>query len=137
MTPTERAADYARAVLADELPACRFVRLACQRWTDDLARDDWPYRYDAERADRAVRFMELLPHTKGKWAAKKERLRFEGWQCFIECNLFGWVHVDTGFRRFRSSYEEVPRKNGKSARLAARGLYLFAADGEAGAEVYS
>jgi phage terminase large subunit-like protein len=40
-------------------------------------------------------------------------------------------------RRFRESYEEEPRKNGKSIRLGARGIYLFVADGEAGAEVYS
>jgi phage terminase large subunit-like protein len=102
-----------------------------------LAREDWPYVFDAERANRAVRFMELLPHTKGKWSAKKERLVLRPWQCFIECNIFGWVHKETGLRRFRLVYEEEPRKNGKSIRLAARGLYLFAADGEAGAEVYS
>lgn len=35
------------------------------------------------------------------------------------------------------SFELVPRKNGKSIRVAARGIYLFAADGESGAEVYS
>lgn len=136
-TPVEHAHDYARKVLAREIPVCRFVRLACQRFVDDLAKDDWPFVFDPERANRAVRFMELLPHTKGKWAAQKQRLKLEPWQCFIECNLFGWVRKDNGLRRFRESYEEVPRKNGKSIRLAARGLYLFAADGEAGAEVYS
>lgn len=78
-----------------------------------------------------------MPHVKGRWAAKKERLKYEPWQCFAECNLFGWVNKKTGLRRFRESYEEVPRKNAKSTRLAARGLYLFAADNEAGAEVYS
>jgi phage terminase large subunit-like protein len=78
-----------------------------------------------------------MPHTKGKWAAKKETLKLEPWQVFAECNIFGWVKTDTGLRRFREAYEEVPRKNGKSARLAARGNYLFAADGESGAEVYS
>lgn len=137
MTPTESAKDYARSVVASKIPAGQYVRLACQRFLDDLKRKDWPFRYDAEKADRAVKFMELMPHTKGKWAAKKERLILGPWQRFIECNLFGWVRKDTGLRRFRESYEEVPRKNGKSMRLAARGLYLFAADGEAGAEVYS
>lgn len=111
--------------------------MACERFIRDLGRRDWQYRYDASRADRAVRFMELMPHVKGKWSAKHERLELQPWQRFAECNLFGWVHKDTGMRRFRESYEEVPRKNGKSARVAARGLYMFAADGEAGAEVYS
>lgn len=135
--PVDLCNGYARAVLAGEIPVGRFVRLACQRYVDDLARDDWQFTFDAARANRAVGFMELLPHTKGKWAALKQRLVLEPWQCFIECNIFGWINKTTGLRRFRLVYEEEPRKNGKSIRLAARGLYLFAADGEAGAEVYS
>ena len=137
MTPSESAKQYARDVTAGNIPAGRYVRLACQRFLDDLEREDWPYMFDEAKADRIVRFIQLMPHTKGRWSAKKERLILQPWQCFIECNLFGWVHKETGLRRFRIVYEEVPRKNGKSLRLAARGLYLFAADGEAGAEVYS
>lgn len=136
-TPPERARAYADDVLAGRIPVCTYVRLACQRFRDDLARHDWPYEYRSELADKAVRFMELLPHTKGKWSAQKLRLVLEPWQCFIECNLFGWVRKESGLRRFRESYEEIGRKNGKSIRLAARGLYLFCADGEEGAEVYS
>ncbi len=139
MTPTESAKDYARGVVAGKIAAGKYARLACQRFLDDLKRrgSDWPYKYDAAKADRAVRFMEMMPHTKGKWAAQRQKLVFQPWQHFIECNLFGWVYKGSGLRRFREAYEEVPRKNGKSLRLAARGLYLFAADGEAGAEVYS
>lgn len=136
---SESAKAYARNVVAGKVPAGKFVKLACQRFLDDLKRKgkDWPYTFDAARADRAIRFMQLMPHTKGKWSAKKERLEFQPWQCFIEANIFGWVVKGTGLRRFRKAYEEEPRKNGKSIRLAARGLYLFAADGESGAEVYS
>lgn len=137
MTPSVHARAYAEGVAAGKIVAGRYVRLACERFLKDLKRKDWPYRYDAEKADRVVRFMELMPHVKGKWAAKKELLKLSPWQHFIECNLFGWVHVETGLRRFREAYEEEPRKQGKSMRVAARGIYLFAADGEAGAEVYS
>jgi phage terminase large subunit-like protein len=136
-TPSDQAKQYAADVTAGRIVACRYVRLACQRFLDDLDRTDWPYRFDEEAANHACNFMQLMPHTKGKWAAHKDRLAFQPWQCFIEANLFGWLHCETGKRRFRESYEEVPRKNGKSIRLAARGIYLFAADGEAGAEVYS
>lgn len=137
MTPSEAACSYAENVVAGKVIAGRYVVLACKRFLEDLERTDWAYRYDDAKADRAVRFMQLMPHTKGKWSAKKQVLKLEPWQCFIECNLFGWVHKETGLRRFRECYEEEPRKNGKSIRLAARGIYLFAADGEAGAEVYS
>ena len=27
-------------------------------------------RYDESKADRAVRFIEMLPHTKGEWEGK-------------------------------------------------------------------
>ncbi|MCL6471174.1 MAG: terminase large subunit, partial [Ralstonia sp.] len=40
-------------------------------------------------------------------------------------------------RGFRGSYIEVPRGNAKSTLSSAVGLYMLAADGEGGAEVYS
>ncbi|PRD26039.1 UNVERIFIED_CONTAM: Putative terminase large subunit [Trichonephila clavipes] len=140
MTPSDIARQYASDVVSGGIVACRYVKLACQRFLNDLERqddDDWTYVFDEAKADRAVKFMQLMPHTKGKWSASKSKLVFEPWQVFIEANIFGWVKKDTGKRRFREAYEEIPRKNGKSARLAARGIYLFAADGESGAEVYS
>ncbi len=55
---------------------------------------------------------------------------------FHHGTLFGWKRSD-GARRFRTSYLEVARKNGKSTWGAGAGLYLFIADGEPGAEVYT
>ena len=137
MKPSDKARQYAEDVCAGRIIVGKYVRLACQRFIDDLARADWPYYFDEAAANRACDFMQLMPHTKGRWAAKRELLIFQPWQCFIECNLFGWLNKETGKRRFREAYEEEPRKSGKSARLAARGIYLFCADDEAGAEVYS
>jgi phage terminase large subunit-like protein len=51
-------------------------------------------------------------------------------------SIFGWVHVTTGLRRFRTSYSEIPRKNGKSLEAAIVMLYLSFFDGEPGAEGY-
>jgi phage terminase large subunit-like protein len=58
------------------------------------------------------------------------------WQQFYLATLFGWRRAD-GTRRFRTSYLEVGRKNGKSTMLAGVGLYLLLADGEPGAEIYT
>lgn len=140
MTPSDKAKKYAQDVVAGKIPNCKWVKLACSRFLSDLEKqdtDEFPYIFDEEKADRAVNFMEKLPHVKGKWAASKQNIKFEYWQCFIECNLFGWINRDTGFRRFRVSFELIPRKNGKSLKAAARGIYMFAADGESGCEVYS
>jgi phage terminase large subunit-like protein len=136
MDPCEVAIKYAEEVVSGKIVAGKLAILACKRFLDDLEKD-WQFEFDRSRANRAVRFMQMLPHTKGKWAAKKQLLVLEPWQVFAECNLFGWIKKESGLRRFRESYEEVPRKNGKSARVAARGIYMFAADNESGAEVYS
>ena len=131
---------YARAVIAGNKPANKWVRLACQRHLDDLKRSKaraYPFLFDAEKAERVCRFIELLPHTKGKWASAGEKLKLEPWQCFKTVCLFGWLRKSDGYRRFRKALILEPRKNGKSAWAAAIGLYMLAFDGEHGAEVYS
>jgi phage terminase large subunit-like protein len=137
----EIAARYARDVVEGRVLACRWTRLACQRHLRDLERaqseDGWKYQFDVAKAERACRFIELLPHTKGRWAAASALMELEPWQAFIVCVLFGWVKTANGERRFSLAYIEVPRKNGKSQLAAGIGLYLFACDGEFGAEVYS
>lgn len=79
----------------------------------------------------------MLPHTKGKWAAKKEAITLQPWQCFLLVIGFGWVRKDNGKRRFRTFYWEIPRKNGKSLLAGGIGCYMFCADGEFGSEIYS
>lgn len=141
-TPTyaERARTYAIDVVAGRVLACAYVRLACQRHLDDLdAQDDpeFPYRFDTEAVEHVGMFVEAMPHIKGRWVERRERLLLEDWQCFVLAVPFGWVRKSDGLRRYRRVYIEVPRKNGKSSLTAALGLYMFAADGEHGAEVYS
>ncbi|WP_234744886.1 terminase large subunit [Burkholderia sp. WTPI3] len=138
---------YAEAVVAGNVPACRWVKLACQRQLNDLARfkgKSSPYRFNPKLTDRSGRpfapadnlcsFIERLPHVKGPLAG--ESITLEPWQVFILTTVFGWVQAD-GRRRFRRSYIEVPRGNAKSTLSSAVGLYMLAADGEGGAEVYS
>ncbi|MEQ1930977.1 MAG: terminase TerL endonuclease subunit [Parvularculaceae bacterium] len=131
---------YASAVVADEVPACKWIKLAAKATLEDFAREQeeaFPWRFDHARAWRAGAFIEALPHVKGGWAARGERMRLEPWQVWIIASLFGWVRKDTGRRRYRRALILVPRKNGKSLFAAAIGLYMLAGDGEHGAEVYA
>lgn len=140
MSHVEEAHRYARQVIAGKLLAGKWVRLACQRQLDDLKREKeaaWPYRFDRKKAERICNFIQLLPHTKGMWAARRETIVLQPWQKFILCAVFGWVHKTTKLRRFREVYAEIPRKNGKSVLAAGVGLYMFTKDNEFGAEVYS
>lgn len=137
---TEAALGYAQGVVAGEIVACKWTRLACQRQLDDLARersDGWPWVFDDELASRPCEFIELLPHIKGKWARERRLIELEPWQCFIITTVFGWVHHETGLRRFKEGYVEVPRKNAKSTLSSGLALFMLSADGEHGAEVYS
>jgi len=137
---TTRAQKFARDVVRGKVPCCRYVKLACQRHLVDLEASkgrDFSYRFDPTKAEKKLRFIEVLPHTKGEWAQKRQRVKLEPWQCFGIAVTFGWVRKKNGLRRFRESYWEVPRKSGKSLIAAGVGLSMFCADGEFGAEVYS
>jgi phage terminase large subunit-like protein len=130
---------YARDVVAGKIDACKWVRLACQRHLDDLEASKgrgFKWRFDRAQAERVCLFVQMLPHTKGKWARERKRLKLEPWQAFIFCCVFGWVGKKNGLRRFREVYCEIPRKNGKSVIAAGVALYMLCADGEFGAEVY-
>ncbi|EMY7644241.1 terminase large subunit [Klebsiella aerogenes] len=128
---------YARDVLNGKILACKSIQLACQRHFNDLKISldkDYPYRFDRELAERACRFVQLLPHSSGDLAGQK--LKLEPWQAFAFSSIFGWVTKKTKKRRFREAYIRVARKNGKSFFAAGIGTYMFCADGENSAEVY-
>jgi len=129
---------YAAAVVDGLVPAGKYHRLACVRHLRDRAREGtpaFPFRFDLAKAERFFRFVGLLKHYKGEWAGQP--IVLQPYQLFRLGSIFGWVHVETGLRRFRTSYHEIPRKNGKSLEAAVVALYLTFFDGEAGAEGYT
>lgn len=129
------AIDYAEQVCSGGIVAGNWCKEACERFLADLSRD-WEWIFEDWRAEQACEFIEELPHIKGEWAKRGERLKLEPWQCFIVCNIFGWVDSE-GYRRFRTVFIDVARKNAKSTLASAIGLYMLAKDYEAGAEVCS
>lgn len=136
----ERAQKFAKDVVAGRIPACKYVRQACQRHLDDLVESrkaSYKYKFDPAKAEKRLKLIELMPHTKGEWAFKRQLVTLEPWQLFGLACTFGWVRKVSGLRRFRMSYWEIPRKNGKSVIAAGVGIAMFVADNEFGAEVYS
>jgi phage terminase large subunit-like protein len=112
----------------------KWVALACERQLNDLQRKRFNYHFDEARAAHICKFIELLQHTKGEWAGRL--IVLEDWQIFLLTTVFGWVD-SAGYRRFKVTYKEIPRKNAKSTVSSGVGLYMLTADGEGGAEVYS
>ncbi len=91
--------------------------------------------YSEGAANHAVDFIEgFCEHVEDRWAGQP--LLLEPWQTDIIRTLFGWKR-ENGTRRYRTTYIEIPRKNGKSLLAAAIGLYLLVADGTQGGKVFS
>ena len=133
------AEQYISDVISGKITANKWVRLACERHRRDIKdsrKKEFPYRFSKEKGNHAIRFFtRYLRHSKGEWAGKIFYL--EPWEQFIVWNLFGWIRKSDKLRRFRWAYIEIARKNGKSTLLAGIGLYLFIADEEPGAEIYT
>lgn len=127
-----KAKQYINDVLSGKELVCQYTRQAVERHVSDLKRKD--IYFDEEEAERVLKFFPFLKHYKGAWAGKDFIL--EPYQCFIISCIFGWKNLD-GTRRFRKATIEIPRKSGKTTIAAGIGLFMFVADGESGAEVYT
>lgn len=94
------------------------------------------HRFNERLAQYVVDFFpRFLCHSKSPWAG--DPFELADWQIErLIFPLFGWVRPD-GTRRFRRSYIEIPKKNGKSALASGIGIYMLVADEENGAEVWS
>ncbi len=93
------------------------------------------YYFDESAADNAVRYIEThIRHVKGKLAG--QRLKLEEWQKDkIVRPLFGWKVKETGLRKYRSAYVEIPKKSGKSFIAAAMAAIFLDIDKEGGSEI--
>lgn len=140
---TDGATRYAEDVTAGRMVAGPYVRQACQRHLNDLAR--WgtapsahPYWYDEAAAARVVRFFAEVLVLADMLDEDGDPVPFvpQGWQAFILGNLFGWKKAD-GHRRFRTAYIETGKGSGKTPLGAGIALYCLVADGQAYPEVYS
>lgn len=140
-SPVRVANDYARRIVAGKLPACRQIRQACERHLADLARaradQEFPFYFDPTAVNHFYRFYHLLPFIEGEQAARGEHFMMPPWLTWVVACLFGWRRRTDGSRRYRRLFFSVGRKNTKSTFAAIVGLYLLAADNEAGAKIFA
>lgn len=128
---------YSKDVLNGDIVACQKHKWACLRFLNDLEKqgtDEFPYIFDEERGERFLDWMRLFKHRKGVLAGQYIEPHII--QKFVFGNIYGWIHKDTGLRRFNKGYWQVGRKNAKSQSLGAVGSYEGSAFGEPYAEVY-
>ena len=123
---------YVTGIIDGSRPSCRYIRLACQRWLDDLKRDD--LYFDSAIYLKICRFSRQFKHYKGPLAG--QFFEPEDWQLFVFANIIGLKRSESGRRKYRLGDLYLPRKNGKTFLSAIFALWFLMMDGEAGAEVY-
>lgn len=111
-------------------PVCKWERLACERHLKDLQRqgtDDFPYVFDESRANRIFDWFEkCCKHPRGVFSGQPIILNSA--QRFDYGSTFGWVHKDTGRRRFKKAFFMKGRGNAKSVEMSGISLYVMCAD---------
>jgi phage terminase large subunit-like protein len=134
---TDQLIEYCSRILDGRIIACTKHKWACQRLLNDLDKqktEDFPYYFDEAEALKAINWMEEFKHSKGELAGTKIKAHI--FTKFTLGNIYGWININTGYRRFKRMYEQVGRKNAKSQTLAAMGSYELIPYKVAGAEVY-
>ena len=124
MSNKEEIIQYCHDCISGVIPSGKKHVWACERFLRDLERigtPEFPYIWDEQRAGKIVKWFALLKHTKGALAGTP--IILTPWQKFRECQIYGWIHRETGRRRFRKAFIEVARKNAKSQMEAGEALY--------------
>ncbi len=127
---------YWEAIQGGKVTVPKRVYKTYERLVSDIKEPRGDYVFDESRANKPIRFIEqFCKHSKGEWAGKPVKL--ELFQKAYIAALFGFIHKDTGLRKYKETLFMVARKNGKSTMLAGIALYMLIADNEPGSEVYS
>ena len=82
--------------------------------------------FDTTRADRIIRWFGQCIQVRGVEQARA--IELQPWQVFDLGCTYGWVHKDTGARRFSRTYNKRARGNFKSTEKSGQALYHMCGD---------
>ena len=121
----DRAIKYAESVVSGSIdrPAGNTEILVCKRFLYDLNRqetDDFPYVFNEKKTQNFIDFAETLTLAEGD---EPKPFVAADFQAFVFENWNGWVIKDTDNRRFRTSYIQIGRQNGKSVMNSIPAMY--------------
>jgi len=137
MTILQELKQYSEDCISDINLSCQKHKWACQRFLNDISNQnsqDFPYYWNEEEAEKIVKWFTYLRHSKG--VLPKQPIHLTSWQKFCLCQIYGWRHYQTGYKRFTKSFIEVGRKNAKSQMEAGVVLYEIATQSTKNNEVY-
>lgn len=133
------AKQYAIDVTSGKKVAGAEIVLACQRFLDDLNRDDIELR--ARDPNAVCSIMEgFFVHQQGEDMHGRpllgEPFLLEPWQIFCVVNLLGWYFTGTDERRFKEGWIQVARKNGKTSFISALAFAVGILQRRSGSKIY-
>lgn len=133
------AVKYAEDVVNGTKVAGEDVVNACQRFLNDLKRDDLDFR--ETDPDAAVSIIEgFFVHRKGELPDGTPLLGkpflLEPWEIFIVYNLLGFWHKGTNIRRFNEAFIMIARKNGKTSFICSLTWAIAIIQRRSGSTVY-
>lgn len=128
-------AEYWKAIESGEIVTSKEIKAVYKHLNKKLTTSKIDgYHYDADKAERAIHFIESfchLPKVKGSPLVKLML-----WQRAMISAIFGFVD-DDGNRQYHEVALIIGRKNSKSTTAAFIALYLLLADAEAEPELYT
>lgn len=135
----KEAVKYAEEVTSGKKVAGAEVVAACQRFLDDLKRDDLELR--TRDPDIAIAIIETtLVHAQGEDMEGQPLLGrpflLQPFQIFIVYNLLGFWYTGTNNRRYKEAFIELARKNGKTSFIAALAWAVSILQRKSGSKVY-
>jgi len=110
---------YINQIINNEIIHGQMVRLGVLRHLNDLEKsetDDFPYYFSEEKADEFIKFVGLCKLTSKEWQGKP--FPIQPFQAFYYAMVYGWLHKETHFRRFKKVYWCTARKSAKSEMTA-------------------
>lgn len=133
------AIEYADRCISGKEIAGDDIIAACQRFRNDLIRDDIELRMHDPAL--AIKIMEkTLVHKQGEaldgTPLMGKPLTLEPFQVFIVVNILGWYYVGTNIRRFKEAFIMLARKNGKTTLIAGLAWAVSIIQRRSGSVVY-
>lgn len=130
---------YAEEVVSGKKIAGKEIVMACQRFLDDLKRDE--FELHTLEPDGVIGIIEkIMIHKQGEAMDGKsltnKPLLLQPWQIFIIYNLVGFYFKGTKERRYKEAFLFVPRKSGKTMFAAGLAFGLSILERRSGSRIY-
>ena len=131
--------DWAKDCVSGKNIVGKEVEQACQRFLDDLKRDDIELR--TKDPDMCINIIQnTLVHQQGEDIQGEPLMGkpflLEPWQIFVVYNLLGFYYTGTNERRYKEAFIEVGRKNGKTSLVAGLAWAVSIIQRKSGSKTY-